>query len=91
VKVDAAVLARYAGTYELRQGGPVIAGFFGTTETFTVVDGQLWMNAIPLIPQSQTRFESAAAPVEFFMDAHGAVTHLMLRANEGEARYDRKP
>jgi hypothetical protein len=69
----------------------VIAGFFGTTETFTVMDGQLWMNAIPLIPQSETRFESVAAPVEFFTDAHGAVTHLLLRANEGEARYDRKP
>jgi hypothetical protein len=91
VKVGAAVLAKYAGTYELREGPPVIAGFFGTTETFTVIDGQLWMNAIPLIPQSETQFESAAAPVEFFMDAHGAVTHVVLRANEGEARYDRKP
>jgi hypothetical protein len=91
VKVDAAVLAKYAGTYELHEGPPVIAGFFGTTETFTVMDGQLWMNAIPLIPQSETRFESAAAPVEFFTDAHGAVTHLLLRASEGEARYDRKP
>lgn len=68
-----------------------MAGFFGTTETFTVIDGQLWMNAVPLIPQSETRFDSAAAPVEFFMDADGAVTHVMLRANEGEARYDRKP
>jgi hypothetical protein len=90
VKIGSAVLAKYAGTYELREGPPVIAGFFGTTQTFTVVDGQLWMNAIPLIPQSETTFDSTAAPVEFFMDAHGAVTHFMLRANEGQARYDRK-
>lgn len=61
------------------------------TQTFTVIDGQLWMNAIPLTPESQTMFESAAAPVEFFMDARGTVTYLVLRANEGEARYDRQP
>ena len=91
IKIDSAVLARYAGRYEFREGPPVLAGFFGTTETFTVKDGQLWMNAIPLIPRTETAFDSTAAPVEFFMDAHGAVTHMMLRANEGEARYDRKP
>ena len=26
-----------------------------------------------------------------FMDARGIVTHLVIRANEGEARYDRQP
>lgn len=91
VKVDQAVLAKYAGTYELREGPPVMAGFFGTTEKITVLDGQLWMNAIPLIPESQTSFESAAAPLEFFTDARGEATYFLLRANEGEARYDRKP
>jgi hypothetical protein len=90
VKIGAAVLAKYAGRYEFRQGPPVISGFFGRTQTFTVVNGQLWMNAIPLIPRSETKFESAAAPVEFFTDASGAVTHILLRANEGEARYDRQ-
>jgi hypothetical protein len=49
------------------------------------------MNAIPLIPQSETRFDSAAAPVEFFMDSHGMVTHFMLTSNDGAGRYDRKP
>lgn len=91
VKIGSDVLAKYAGTYELREGPPVIAGFFGRIKTLTVVDGQLWMNAIPLIPQTETRFESTAAPVEFFMDASGAVTHFVLTANEGEGRYDRKP
>jgi hypothetical protein len=90
VKVDPAVLAKYVGTYQLREGPPVIAGFFGTKQVIMVNDGQLWMNAIPLIPQSETRFDSTAAPIEFFKDALGAVTHLVLRANEGEARYDRK-
>ncbi|HEV2202197.1 MAG TPA: hypothetical protein VGR73_20445 [Bryobacteraceae bacterium] len=91
VKLDADVLAKYVGRYEFRGGPAVIKGFFGVTQTITLIDGQLWMNAVPLIPQSATRFESAAAPVEFVMDAHGAVTHLLFRANEGEARYDRKP
>jgi hypothetical protein len=91
VKIDAAVLAKYAGTYEFREGPANIAGFFGRRDTLTVVDGQLWMNAIPLIPQSATKFESTAAPVEFFMNANGAVTHFILTANEGQARYDRKP
>jgi hypothetical protein len=91
VEVSPTVLAKYTGTYVLREGPPVMAGFFGTSETFTVQDGQLFMNAIPLVPRSQTRFDSAAAPVEFVTDATGAVTHVLLRANEGEARYDRKP
>ena len=91
VKIDTAVLAKYAGRYELRGEYPAIAGFFGRTQTLTVIDGQLFMNAIPLIPQSETMFDSAAAPVEFFMDSHGAVTHFVLTANDGEGRYDRKP
>jgi len=70
--------------YELRGGSPAIAGFFGRTQTISVIDGQLLMNAIPLIPQSETKFDSTAAPVEFFMDSHGAVTHFMLTANDGE-------
>ncbi len=91
VKIGSAVLAKYAGTYEFREGPPVVAGFFGRTQALTVIDGQLWMNAIPLIPQSETRFDSTAAPVEFFMDGNGAVTHFVLGPTEGEAKYVRKP
>jgi uncharacterized protein (TIGR03435 family) len=91
VKLSSATLAKYAGTYEFREGPAVVAGFFGRTKTLTVVDGQLWMNAIPLIPQSDTWFDSTAAPVEFFLDAAGRVTHFILGPTEGEARYDRNP
>jgi hypothetical protein len=90
VQIDPAVLAKYAGTYQFREGPRVIEGFFGNTETFTVRDGQLWMNAVPLTPLSQTLFDSVAAPVEFFLDARGTVTHVLLTPNEGVARYDRK-
>ena len=91
VKIDSAVLAKYAGRYELRGGSPAIAGFFGRIQNLSVIDGQLLMNAIPLIPQSETRFDSAVAPIEFFVDSHAGVTHFMLTANDGEGRYDRKP
>lgn len=90
-KIGADVLAKYAGTYRAREGPPVVLGFFGRTQTFTLVDGQLFMNAIPLVPQSATMFDSAAAPVEFFTDARGRATHVVLTANEGQVRYDREP
>jgi hypothetical protein len=91
VEISSAALAKYAGTYEFREGPAVVEGFFGRTKTLTVVDGRLWMNAIPLIPQSETQFDSTAAPVQFFLDATGNVTHFILGPTEGTARYDRKP
>jgi hypothetical protein len=91
VQLSPAVLARYAGKYEFSEGIPENARFFGLTQTLTVINGQLWMNATPLVPQTETRFDSAAATAEFFMDASGAVTHLILSAAEGDSRYNREP
>ncbi len=92
VKVDESVLAKYVGKYQVQAGSPgTMAGFFGKSQTISLIDGQLWMNAIPLIPQSETRFDSAAAPIEFFSDAQGRITHLILHANEGDGRYNRQP
>ena len=34
-------------------------------------------------------FESTGAAAEFFLDANGTVTHLVLSQTEGDARYDR--
>jgi hypothetical protein len=83
-----AVLARYAGTYEFREGG---AGtFFPRTQTVSLVNGQLFMNALPLIPQSETTFETETALIAFVMDSAGQVTHLVLTAAGGDNRYDRK-
>ena len=61
------------------------------TQIVSVLDGQVYLNAIPIVPQSQTKFESTGAYVEFFLDANGKVTHLVLGQTEGEAVYDRKP
>ena len=95
VEVSSASLERYVGTYEFRGGGSAlaagIAGFMGRTQTVALIDGTLYLNALPLIPQSETRFDSTGAAAEFFVDTNGAVTHLILSQAEGDATYDRKP
>ncbi|HEY6340973.1 MAG TPA: hypothetical protein VIY49_05740 [Bryobacteraceae bacterium] len=85
------ILAKYSGTYTFREGSTAIAGFMGPTQTVIAVNGQLYLNALPLIPQSETRFDSTGGDAEFFLDKTGSVTHLVLTLTEGQARYDRKP
>jgi len=53
----------------------------------TLVNDRLYLDALPLIPLSATMFESTGAIAEFFMDANGAVTRLVLGQTEGEAIY----
>jgi hypothetical protein len=48
------------------------------------------LNALPLIPQSETKFESTGAAAEFFLNANGTVTRLVLSQTEGDAIYDPK-
>ena len=91
VQLSPAVLAKYAGQYEFREGSRVVAGFMGMKQNVTLINGRLYLNALPLIPQSETRFESTGAVAEFFMDANGKVTRLVLSQTEGDAIYDRKP
>jgi hypothetical protein len=91
VPLSPAVLAKYAGRYEFREGSRAVAGFMGKTQVVSMINGQLYLNAIPIIPQSQTRFESTGAIAEFFLDANGKVTRLVLGQTEGEGVYDRQP
>ena len=91
VRLSPAALAKYAGRYEFRGGSGVVAGFMGRTQTLSVIDGQLYLNALPLIPRSETRFDSTGAAAEFFVDASGTVTRLVLSQTEGDAIYERKP
>ena len=90
VLLSTAFLSKYVGRYEFREGSRVVAGFMGMNQDVTLIDGRLYLNAIPLNPQSETKFESTGAATEFFMDAKGQVTHLVLGQTEGETRYDRK-
>jgi hypothetical protein len=91
VELSSARLRKYEGIYEVSGGSPAVAGFMGRTQTVRLIDGTLYLNALPLIPQSETRFDSTGAAAEFFVDSNGTVTHLILRQTEGDAKYDRKP
>ena len=91
VQLSAAVLEKYTGTYEYRGGSTTVMGFMGKTQKVSLINGQLYLNANPLIPQSETKFDSTGAAAEFVMDANGRMTHLVLSQTEGDARYERKP
>ncbi|HEY7335373.1 MAG TPA: hypothetical protein VH639_10850 [Bryobacteraceae bacterium] len=84
-----ATLAKYAGEYVYRNGVTTSRDFFGADQIVSVVQGQLYMKDFPLIPQTETRFDSTAGTIEFFVDSSGRVTHLILSAAEGDARYER--
>jgi len=88
VPLSSAILARYTGTYRFREGSRTVLGFMGMTQNVTLLNGKLYLNALPLIPQSETRFESTGANAEFFLDGNGKVTRLVLRQTEGEAIFD---
>ena len=88
VEVSSAVLEKYTGTYAFRGGSRTVAGFMGMNQKVTMVNGQLYLNALPLIPLSDTRFESTGAIAEFFLDTNGKVTRLTLGQTEGEAIYE---
>jgi hypothetical protein len=90
VHLSLAVLAKYVGRYAFREGSRTVAGFMGVTQNVTLFNGQLYLNALPLIPISETQFESTGAVAEFFLDANGTVTRLVLGQTEGAAIYDRQ-
>jgi hypothetical protein len=90
VQLSSAVLAKYAGRYEFSEGSRTVVGFMGATQNVTLMNGQLYLNALPLIPQSETKFESTGAAAEFLLDANGRVRRLVLSQTEGDAIYDPK-
>ena len=90
VQLSSAVLEKYVGRYEFREGSRIVARFMGVTQTVTLVNGHLYLKALPLIPQSETKFESTGAAAEFPVDANGAATRLVLMQAEGNAIYDRQ-
>jgi len=89
VTVSPAVLAAYAGTYEMAPGRDAVV---------VVEEGLLYVRGLnepklPLLAQSETLFLSTATPTgfEFIKDAQGRVTHLMVRGANGDRRAPRKP
>ena len=77
IRLSPALLATYAGTYELAPGRE-----FGVTATgdLLYVVG-LNEPKLPLLVQSETKFMSTATPTgfEFVKDAQGNVTHVIVR------------
>src|SRR5262249_21540412 len=81
IRLSPALLATYAGTYELPSGREFVV---------TVTGDMLFVRGLnepklPLLVQSETRFMSTANPTgfEFIRDAQGRVTHLMVRGAAG--------
>jgi dipeptidyl aminopeptidase/acylaminoacyl peptidase len=88
VAVDPAILASYAGSYELvGYGVPVIVEVDGS-QIFLQVTGQ---PRAEMFPTSETEFFFKVSPstVSFFRRDDSAVSHLILYAGGGETRADR--
>jgi hypothetical protein len=83
------LLAGYAGEYKFRDGVLSSRDFYGPDQIISVLQGQLYMKDFPLVPQSETRFDSTAGTVEFHSDSSGKGTYFILSAAEGDSRYDR--
>ena len=90
ISLSPSVLDKYVGTYEFRGGSTTVAAFMGKTQAVTVVNGRLYLNALPLIPLSETTFDSTGAAAGFVVDSSGRATQLVLSQTEGDAHYDRK-
>ena len=71
VTVDAAVL--HDTRANVSATGTTVAGFMGMNHKVTLVNGRLYLNALPLIPLSPTMFESTGAIAEFFLERMAAV------------------
>jgi len=76
IALDAKLLARYVGTYELTADAKMLITLEGN-QLSEKLDGQ---PAFPIFPESETVFflKVVDAQIEFVRDASGAVTHLIL-------------
>jgi len=88
IRLSPALLATYAGTYQLPSGRDVVVTAAGD---LLFVRG-LNEPRLPLLVQSETQFMSTANPTgfEFIKDAQGRVTHLIVRGAAGEQKAVRK-
>jgi hypothetical protein len=88
IRLSSELLATYAGVYEVGSGREIVV---------TVARDMLFVRGLnepklPLLAQSDTQFMSTANPTgyEFVKDAHGKVTHLIVRGAAGEQKAVRK-
>ena len=88
VKVDPAILSTYTGIYELTPTSSI---------TITLENGQLmeqttYQRKFPLFAKSQSKFflKDVDAEIEFFGEANGQISHLLLHQNGHDTRGERK-
>ena len=88
VAVSPAVIAAYAGVYDMGAGREAVV----TAEGDLLFVKGLNEPKLPLLAQSDTHFLSTATPTgfEFVKDAQGRVTHMMVRGANGDRRAARK-
>ncbi len=88
IRLSPALLATYAGVYELAPGREVVVTAAGD---LLFVQG-LNEPRLPLLVQSETRFVSTATATgfEFVKDAQGTVMYLMVRGDAGDQKAVRK-
>jgi hypothetical protein len=88
IQVSPQILAKYAGTYELAPGVEV-AMTVEVGRLMTQITGQ---PKFELFAESETKFflKVVDAQVEFFTDAGGAVTHLVIHQGGRETKAPRK-
>ncbi len=83
VRADPAVLAKYAGVYEVMTPR-------GPSKATMTVEGDQLMVDLPgigrgrMVPRSATSFSFSGALVEFVTNENGEVTHLIAHAVEGD-------
>ena len=91
VKVSPTILAKYAGTYEMRDPVPGMPPGFPPPFTISLTDGQLYVGALPLIPQSETTFqEFDGRLLEFSLDGSGAVSGLTRVISDSQSGFFHK-
>jgi hypothetical protein len=91
VSLSLDILKRYVGTYQFKEGANAIPAFMGAKQGVTLLNGRLYINGFPLVPQSETAFESTGASARFVLDPAGKATRLVLSQTEGDAFFDLVP
>src|SRR5262245_56031621 len=88
IRLSPALVASYAGVYELAPGRDIVVTVTGD---LVFVQG-LNEPKLPLFVQSETQFMSTATPTgfEFVKDAQGKVTQVIVRGNDGDRKAVRK-
>jgi hypothetical protein len=88
VKVAARVLSRYAGNYQMEEGGKMKAAISASGDQLMFSIGG--KGGVPLTTLSDTSFFFPGGfPLDFILDDKGTVTHLLLHAPCGDFKFVR--